>query len=129
MSEIYYWSAVETAANIRRRAVSVAEVTQAHLDRMAAINPSLNALPIPVAEAMDVAHALDDKGPSPDDGPLWGVPVTVKINADQKGYANSNGLPALAENIGAEDSAVAANLKSGGAVIIGRSNTPEFSLR
>jgi Asp-tRNA(Asn)/Glu-tRNA(Gln) amidotransferase A subunit family amidase len=75
MSDNCHWSAFETAANIRRRAVSAAEVTQAPLARMAAIDPNLNALPVPVFEATDAAHALDVKGPSQNDGPLWGVSV------------------------------------------------------
>lgn len=81
MSEIHHWSAVETATNIRSRVVSAAEVTQAHLDRMAAINPSLNALPIPVSEAMNVAHALDAKRPSRDNGPLAEGPSRVLVSS------------------------------------------------
>ena len=129
MSEIHYWSVVEIAARLRRREVSVAEVTAAHLARMEAMNPTINAITTPVAEAMDVAHALDRDGPPADAGPLWGVPVTTKINVDQVGYPNSNGVLAQAGAIAVADSPVVANFKKGDAVIIGRTSTPEFSMR
>lgn len=129
MSDIHYWSVAETSDRLRRRDVSVAEVTAAHLARMEAVNPAINAITTPVAEAMDVAHALDRDGPPADAGPLWGVPVTTKINVDQVGYPNSNGVLAQAGAIAAGDSPVVANFKKGGAVIIGRTSTPEFSMR
>ena len=62
-------------------------------------------------------------------GILHGVPVTVKVNVDTQGYPNSNGVPAYKDNIAPGDSAVVANLKKAGAIIIGITNTPEFSMR
>ncbi|MCI5102123.1 amidase [Phaeobacter italicus] len=129
MSEITRWSATDTAEKIRSRDVSVVEVAQAHIDRMESINPSINAITEPVREALDVARALDDAGLPEAPGPLYGVPVTTKINVDQAGYANSNGVPAFKGNSGPDDAPVVSNLKNGGAVIIGRTNTPEFSMR
>lgn len=127
--EITHWSAVETAEKIRNKDVSIVEVTQAHIARMDALNPTLNAITTPVVEAMDTARALDNAGVPDDCGPLYGVPVTTKINVDQAGYANSNGIPAYKDNAGPHDAPVVANLKKAGAVIIGRTNTPEFSMR
>lgn len=129
MSDIPFWSAAETASRIRTGDVSVAEVTEAHIARMEAVNPALNAITEPVAKAMDTARAMDDTGVPPDAGPLYGVPVTVKCNVDQIGYPTSNGVPAFKDLIAAEDAPVVANLKASGAVIIGRTNAPEFSLR
>ncbi len=127
MSEILRWSATETVAHLRAGNVSACEVTEAHLVRRDAINPQLNAVVEDVPEAMDVAREID-KGVRPK-GLLAGAPITTKINADMAGYANSNGIKGLADNICDEDSAVVANLKSAGGVIIGRTNTPEMSLR
>lgn len=127
--EITLWSAVQTAERIGNKDVSVVEVTQAHIDRMDAVNPTLNAITTPVTEALDTARALDNAGVPEDCGPLYGVPVTTKINVDQAGYANSNGVPAYKDNAGPNDSPVVANLKNAGAIIIGRTNTPEFSMR
>lgn len=129
MSEIIAWSAGETAENLKSKSVSVREVTEAHLARLAQVNPKINAVTDVVKECLDLASSMDAKHPGKDAPGLWGVPVTTKINADQKGYANSNGLPAYKDNTCTEDSAVVANLKSAGAVVIGRTNTPEFSMR
>ena len=129
MIDIIGWTALETARNLRARNVSVTQVTRAHLDRITIQNPAVNAITQVVDEALDQAAAMDAAGPPEDAPPLWGLPVTTKINVDQAGYANSNGLPGLADAICAEDAPVVANLKAAGAVIIGRTNTPEFSLR
>ena len=78
------------------------------------------------------------KRPAPPTGrwrkaPRWasfeGVPVTIKINIDVEGQANSNGVVAFKDNIAPGDSPVTANLKKAGAIIIGMTNTPEFSMR
>jgi len=129
MSEIIKWSAGETAAQIRDRNVSVTEVTQAHLDQLERVNPKINAITEVVSEALDTARAMDADMPKDDLPPLYGVPVTSKINADQAGYANSNGVIAFKDNICEKDSAVVHNMKSSGSVVIGRTNTPEFSMR
>ena len=128
-SEITRWSAVETAQRIRDKDISVLEVTRAHIARMEAVNPIINAITTPVGEALDVAKKMDAAGVPENCGPLYGVPVTTKINVDQAGYANSNGVPAFKNNDGPHDSPVVENLKTAGAVIIGRTNTPEFSMR
>jgi amidase len=60
---------------------------------------------------------------------MAGVPVTIKVNADQKGFATTNGLRIQKDAVAAEDNPVVANLRKAGAVILGRTNTPAFSLR
>ena len=76
------------------------------------------------AAAIDAALARGE-----DPGPLAGVPVTVKVNIDQKGCATTNGLRIQKDLIATEDSPPVANLRRAGAVIVGRTNTPAFSLR
>lgn len=125
---IHHWSAAETAKRCRQREVSVAEVAQAHLARMAAINPQLNAVVQEADDVMAQARAMDAQGPRADQ-PLWGVPITIKINVDQIGTANSNGVQALANNFANDDAPVVRHLKQAGALTIGRTNTPEFSMR
>ncbi|WP_439143423.1 amidase [Planktotalea sp.] len=129
MSEIVPWSAIETAQHIRARNVSVSEVTQAHLSRLDLANPELNAVTHLIDEALDLATAMDAKRIPDDASALYGVPVTVKVNVDMEGYPNTNGIPAFKDMTGDGDAPVVANLKSSGAVIIARTNTPEFSLR
>ena len=124
-------SATQVAALIRSRAVSALEVAQAALDRVAAVNPSLNAIVdhrpdevIAQALAVDAAIARGDAT-----GPLAGVPVTTKINIDQAGYATTNGLRSQAKLIAQSSSPVAESLQRAGAVLLGRTNTPAFSYR
>jgi amidase len=61
--------------------------------------------------------------------PLHGVPVTIKVNTDQAGCATDNGVVAFRDMIATEDAPVVANLRRAGAMIIGRTNTPAFSMR
>lgn len=127
MSEIVRWSATETVGHLQKGEVSAVEVTQAHLARLDAVGPALNAVVEPVDEALRVAREID-AGTRPK-GLLAGAPITTKINADMAGFANSNGIKSLAGMMCDADSAVVGNLKAAGGVIIGRTNTPEMSLR
>ena len=116
---------------IRARQLSAVEVTQATLARIDRLNPALNAIvqrmddqALAQAAAIDTALAKGD-----DPGPLAGVPVTVKVNIDQHGHATTNGLRIQSGLIATEDSPPVANFRRAGAIIVGRTNTPAFSLR
>jgi amidase len=129
MTEITQWTACETARALTAKKVSVTEVTHAHLARMDAVEPDLNAVVDRFPEqALAQARELDEAGPDPD-AALWGLPITVKINIDMAGLPSSNGIPALKDNVVEVDGTVAANIKAAKPVILGRSNAPEFSLR
>jgi amidase len=130
-SEIWQWSAVATAEAIRSGQVSSEEIMQAHVARLHAANPALNAVVIDLsAEALEAARAADRAQASGAElGTLHGVPVTVKINVDVEGQANSNGVAGLAHVIAPGDAPVVANLRKAGAIVLGLTNTPEFSLR
>lgn len=129
MSDIPSLSAVQTAAAIKSKKMSVQDVFDAHIQHLEKVNPAINAVVEMVEESRDLARQMDAAHPGADAPSLWGVPVTVKINVDQAGYANSNGLEALKDNVATDDSPVVANLRAAGALIIGRTNTPELSLR
>lgn len=124
-------SAAELAALVRSRQVSATEATRAALGRLAAVNPAINAVIAEMPEeALAAAAAVDAAlAQGMDPGPLAGVPVTVKVNLDQKGHATTNGLRIQKDLVAEQDSPVVANLRRAGAVIIGRTNTPAFSLR
>jgi amidase len=128
---IWQWSAVETAAAIRAGAISAVETTEAHLERMRAVNPKLNAVVVDLSEeALKAAHAADKqraKGGAL--GLLHGVPITIKENVDYQGRPNFNGVPANKSLIAPSDAPVVRNLKKAGAIVIGLTNTPEFSFR
>lgn len=131
MTDLATLTASEVAALIARRQVSAREVTSATLARIDARNPAQNAIVQHMPdEAMAAADAIDaqiKRGEPP--GPLAGVPVTIKVIVDQQGHATTNGLLTQANLIASEDNPVTANLRRAGAVIVGRTNTPAFSLR
>lgn len=131
MSEIWKLSAVDLAARVRNRDISAREAAQAALARLEAVNPRINAVidhrPDTVLKAADAVDAAIAAGRDP--GPLAGVPVTVKVNLDQAGFATTNGLRQQKDLIATENSPVVDNLERAGAVILGRTNTPAFSLR
>lgn len=131
MSELWSWSAAELADAIAAGRISSVEATESALARMDAVNPAINAVVDPLHDqAMDAARAADatlrKTGPL---GPLHGVPVTVKINVDYGGRATTNGVVAYKDLIAPSDGSVVQNLKASGAVIIGRTNTPCYSMR
>ena len=128
---IWQWSAVDTAVAIRERRVSAEQVVQAHIDRMRAVNPALNAVVVDLSTpALEAARAADRaQAQGAPLGTLHGVPVTIKINIDVEGQANSNGVVGFKDNIVPGDSPVVTNLKRAGAIIIGLTSTPESSMR
>ena len=131
MSDLWALTATEMAVLIRQRDVSAREITESTLARIDHANPGCNAIvarcddeALASADAIDRALSL-----GLDPGPMAGVPVTTKVNTDQKGFATTNGLRIQRDLIAAEDSPVVSNLRKAGAVIVGRTNTPAFSLR
>ncbi len=129
--DLWRLSALDLATNIRNRTVSAREATASVLDRMAQVNPRINALPDEHTDsALAAADAADKRLQRGDPkGPLHGVPVTVKINVDMAGHATTDGVVAAKDNTARTDSPVVANLRAAGAIIVGRSNAPAFSLR
>lgn len=124
-------TAAQLAPLIRSRQLSAVEAVQATLARIDRLNPGLNAIvQRRDAAALAEARAIDARiAQGKDPGPLAGVPVTVKVNIDQQGEATTNGLRIQKDLIAAEDSPPVANFRRAGAIIVGRTNTPAFSLR
>ncbi|MBO68974.1 MAG: amidase [Acidiferrobacteraceae bacterium] len=124
-------SAVEIAAGIRERRFSSESVVESVNERVASLNPQLNAIVDSYEEeAMAEARLADQSiGRGESAGPLLGVPVTIKSNIDVIGKPTPNGLLAFKENLAPADSPVVQNLRKAGAIIIGRTNTPELSMR
>lgn len=131
MSDLWRLTATELASKIRSRDISAREAAQDALARIDAVNPWLNAIvehrPDDVLTQADAIDAQFAAGIDP--GPLAGVPVTIKCLADQTGYATTNGLRLQKDLIASTDSPVVANLRKAGCVLLGRTNTPAFSLR
>jgi amidase len=123
--------AAEIAAGIREKRFTCSDVMHSIVERIRALNPKLNAIVIDLTEqALAEAVAADRLLPTlTEPGPLFGVPVTIKVNVDQEGQATTNGIPALANLIAPGDSPIVRNLRRAGAIIVGRTNTPEVSMR
>jgi len=125
--ELWTQSATELAGLIASKQVSSRQVIDAHLDRIAAVNPALNAITVEMADAAragaDAADAVDPVGP------LHGVPISIKENIDQVGYATTQGVAALADAVPAVNAPTLQRMLDAGAIAIGRTNLPELGLR
>jgi amidase len=128
---IWKWDAVDVALGIRSGLISSREAVQASLDRLAAVNPSINAVTVVQAEhALSQADDADRAVLRGDAlGLLHGVPLTIKENVDQAGAATSHGVVAFKDNIASADSPPVANLREAGAIVIGRTNMSAFAMR
>ncbi len=128
---LWQWSACDLASAIARRDLSAVQAVDAAVRRMREVNPKLNAVVEDLGDAaLQQAEAHDRqfaaKGPL---GPLHGVPLTIKENVDQAGHATPNGVVAFKHIIAPADAPLVSNLRLAGAIVIGRTNTPEFSFR
>jgi amidase len=126
--ELWSWSATRLAAAIRDRELTCVEVMEAHLRRIEAVNPALNAIVTLDAElALREAAAADrpvggDRAP----GPLHGLPIAVKDLEDTAGMRTTYGSTIYRDHVPTQDSLVVARLRRAGAIVIGKTNTPEF---
>src|SRR5216684_449395 len=130
-SEICFMSARQMADLIRQKKLSAREVMQAHLKQIERVNPKVNAIVTLVPEDQLMAQALSAdeataKGNSK--GLLHGLPVGVKDLHPTKGVRTTFGSPLYAENIPNFDCLVAEREKNAGAIVIGKTNVPEWGL-
>jgi amidase len=129
--ELTHLSASELAAGVTAQKFSAVDVIDAHLARIEAVNPTLNAVVTVLAEeARAAAVALDRRIADGDPvGPLAGVPFTVKANIDLAGQPTTWGVPALAEAVVPIDAPVVERMRAADAIPIGRTNLPDMALR
>lgn len=130
-ADLWRLSAVELAAIISSRRASSREVVEAHLRRIEAVNPAVNAVTVLLDEqALDAADAADravaEGRTLP---PLHGVPFTVKENLDLAGTATTQGAMALSAAAPSEDAPVVRRLRAAGAIPLGHTNCPTFAVR
>jgi amidase len=129
---LHWWSARDLAAAIRSRQLSSREVVAWHLDRIARLNPQINAVvsirpeeALAEADAADrrLARAARDAEPL---GPLHGLPIAIKDLEDTAGIRTTYGSTLFADHVPAADGLLAARLRAAGAIVVGKTNTPEF---
>ena len=122
----------ESASELRRRLdcreLSARELIDLTLRRIEERNPAINAVVTLDPSALDQARALDERmarsGPA---GPLHGLPVGIKDVTPVGGLRTTYGSPLYADHVPAEDAEVVRRLRAAGAVIVGKTNTPEFA--
>lgn len=131
MTPLWQLSATDQAAGIRGEKFSVTALVESVLARVALKNPELNAIVDPLVEQAQIAAAKADAAVKSGEqlGSLHGVPVTIKVNVDTKGRPTTNGMEVFKDVIAPDNSPIVQNLLNAGAIIIGRTNTPEMSMR
>ena len=114
-------------AALVNRDISAADLMARTLARIKTVNPAVNAIVAlrPADELMAEAKAADAATPK---GPLHGLPIAIKDLAETKGVRATYGSPIFADNIPTTDSLMVARIRAAGAIIIGKTNTPEFGL-
>ncbi len=120
-------SATDLLKQLANRQVSASDVMQATLDRIAKVNGEVNAI-VALRDSdglMAEAKACDD---GPITGPLHGLPIAVKDLVNVAGVVSSQGSPVFQDHVPASDDLIAARMRQAGAILIGKTNTPEFGL-
>ena len=122
--ELAFLPAVEQARLIRDGEATSGELVELYLERIATLDPSLNAFVTVCGElALEAAHACDA---TPGGAPFHGVPIAVKDLASTAGIRTTYSSRAYAEYVPAFDTAVVRRIREAGFVILGKTNTPEF---
>lgn len=128
--EPLYTSATRMAAMIRSKQISAVELVQLHIDRIEAVNPQINAVVFKCYErALQEARRADQataKGNS--FGPLHGVPCTMKDSHDTQGVVSTGGTLGRKGFIPGRDATYVQRVRAAGAILLGKTNTPEFTL-
>ena len=128
MDELYWKPAHELAAMIRRRDLKAAELMELTIKRIEQTNPKLNAFcALRADDAIADARAVDEKIARREElGPLAGLPLGVKDLEDAAGLPTTHGSKAFKDHMPSADSVQVSRLKAAGAIVIGKTNAPEF---
>jgi Asp-tRNA(Asn)/Glu-tRNA(Gln) amidotransferase A subunit family amidase len=119
----------ELAEAVRERQVSAEELVRMSLERIDRLNPPINAVISVREQALEEARALDERGAAGDDvGPLAGVPLLVKDMEAVEGVPTTFGSLVFADAPAAvADGLIPRRLKAAGAIVVGKTNQPEFA--
>lgn len=130
-SEICFMGAADLAAMIREKKLSAREVMEAHLRQIERVNPKVNAIVTLVdkdhlmAQAREADEIIAKGKPL---GPLHGLPVAVKDLTETKGIRTTHGSPLYRDYVPDSDALVVERMKNAGAIVLGKTNTPEFGM-
>src|ERR1043166_7558718 len=128
VEDLFYMSAAELAARIRRKELSARELVAAHLRRIEQVNPKVNAIVTLVAEKAQADAARADEAQARGErlGVLHGLPVLHKDLIDTAGIRTTHGSPFFRDHVPTTDALIVARIKAAGAITLGKTNTPEF---
>ena len=128
--ELIFMSATRLAQLIRAKKVSASEAVEAYIARQVAVNDLLNAVVMnSYTRARTEAKALDQKAAKGEfAGPLHGVPMTLKDSLDTEGVISTGATYGRQQYVPARDATVVARVRKAGAILLGKTNTPEFTL-
>ena len=128
--DLINWTANSLVEGVHSEALSATKVVGAHLDRIAAVNPTINALlDIQPDRALAEASRIDALPPSQRmQMPLAGLPIAVKDLIPAAGFRHTQGSSIFASRVASHDHIVVERMKRAGAIVIAKSNTPEFGL-
>jgi Asp-tRNA(Asn)/Glu-tRNA(Gln) amidotransferase A subunit family amidase len=128
--DICYLTALDLAAMIRDRKVSPVDVIDALAERIKRLNPKLNAyVTLDLENARkdaEMKHKMRQQHPEGDLGLLHGVPVAIKDDLEVAGLRYTCGSKLREKEIGKSDDLTVARLRKAGAIIVGKTNEPEF---
>ncbi len=130
-NDIIFSSAIELSARIHKKDVSAREVMEAHLAQIEKVNPQVNAIVNMLTPDQAIEQAIDkdrDFAAGTKPGPLHGFPHAVKDLYDAAGFPTTSGSLLFKDNIAQQDSLIVQRIRRAGAVIIGKTNVPEFGL-
>jgi amidase len=125
-----FMSATRLAAAIRAKELSATEAVRLYIARIEAVNPAINAVVAACFErALQEAAAADAAlARGADVGPLHGVPMTIKDSFDTEGVVSTGGTLGRRDFVPAKDATIVARVRAAGAILLGKTNTPEFTL-
>ncbi|WP_035130477.1 amidase [Conexibacter woesei] len=127
--DLHWWTARDLVAAVARRELSAREVVAAHLERIDAVNDRVNAIvSLRPEAALREAEEADARAAAPGAvlGPLHGLPIAIKDLEDTAGIRTTYGSKAFAEHVPKRDSPLVARLRAAGAIVVGKTNTPEL---
>ena len=127
MTNLNYSSALALSALIKSGELSIAELMQSTLDRIDDVNGTVNAI-VSLGEHNALLAQAQAAQSAPRKGWLHGIPIAIKDLANAKGFFTTMGSPLFAGEVAPKDDIVVERLKTAGAIVIGKTNTPEFGL-
>ena len=127
MKKFTYESALSQSLRLKTREISAVELMQSTLDRIGAVNGEINAI-VSLRDGDDLLAEARDADNAEREGWLHGIPIAIKDLGNAAGLPTSMGSPLFANTVSATDDILVTRLKAAGALVIGKTNTPEFGL-